>query len=190
MHRFELRSPKGGQGTTTVGAMLATNLARAGHHVHYAAPDSDDIYRILGIAIGDGIHMQHGPGMITITDSADHADHTDRFDIQLVDYGNRTGYAIMSPVIWVVQNCYLALTNLIANEDWDRHRDRLLAVIDHRRALCLEDMLTATGWTDAVTVSLDPVIARAVDAGLLVGRTLPHVRSLDHFTDQLIGAAA
>ena len=192
MHRFELRSPKGGQGTTTVGAMIALNLARTGRHVHYAAPDSDDIYRVLGVAIGDAIRMQHGRGLITVTDSPDHADYTDTFDVQLADYGNRPGYAVMNPVIWVVQNCYLALTNLMAIDypDVNTARDWMVAVIDHRRALSLEDMLRCTGWDDAITVSNDPVIARAVDAGILVGHRLPRVGALDLLTDRLMGSAA
>lgn len=67
----------------------------------------------------------------------------------------------------VVRPCYLALRRASRT---DRRIDGLVVVLDAGRALAARDVAAALGRPVATTVEVDPAVARAVDAGLLLRR--------------------
>jgi hypothetical protein len=71
----------------------------------------------------------------------------------------------------VTRACYLSLRRAVGHE----HRpDAIVLVAEPGRALRVADVESALGAPVVATVSIDPAVARAVDAGLLAAR-LPRV---------------
>ncbi|MGE3836102.1 MAG: hypothetical protein AB7H43_15160 [Acidimicrobiia bacterium] len=75
--------------------------------------------------------------------------------------------------IMVVHACYLALRRAVAMAI---RPDEIVLIADRHRALTQRDIEATLGAAVTVIVPIDPLVARAVDAGLLTAR-LPSVLS-------------
>jgi hypothetical protein len=79
----------------------------------------------------------------------------------------------VGPSLLVVRPCYLALRRVVAlrsEPDAPLRPDGVVLVVEPGRALDATDVARAVGVPVRATVAVDPVVARAVDAGLLTSR--------------------
>lgn len=169
--RTAIRATKGGQGCSTVTAMLALAHARLGRSVRVVSNVRDhDVRRVLGAGdVQD--HTDIGSGIIHF-DDGDDALNIGATDVVLYDAGTFDQAPLNLPSLWVIRNEYLAMMSIADHPlGISTVRDTALFVIDHRRPLTTHDMLAVIGNIPHHTIDLDPVIARGCDAGLLTTRT-------------------
>lgn len=158
---------RGGHGATTVAAALA--VYAAGHvPTQLVAADTDTAAALLGVP------APCGPESVQVTPTLTLAEHADdEAEVVVVDAGTAaqvgTGGPEAGECYAVVRGpCYLGLHTLIA-----RPGLRLTGVVivaEPGRSLAARDVEDVLGVPVVATVHCTPTVARAVDAGLFVGR--------------------
>jgi CO dehydrogenase nickel-insertion accessory protein CooC1 len=148
--RIGFIAAKGGQGVTTVASAFAVT-ASAEQPVTLVA--SDDTRACLGLAEGS---IDGGPNLAL----------TDREQVgydTLVVLDGRAG----DKTLLVTRACYMALRRAVNS---GLEYDGIVVVMEGHRALNVTDIERALGKPVVAVVPADPVVARAVDAGLLAVR--------------------
>lgn len=165
---LEFHGIKGGVGTTTALCGYAVHKMHAGHSVTIVAPPINDVCAVLGVAESSNrvVLSADDVGSIVLVNSA--ADAMAYYtDVYLSD-----GIALhpsLNPVsIAVVRNDYLSLRRLAVAHGYDL----VLAQLDPTSALREADV-SHISHTPMVSINTNPLIARAIDAGLFTSR-LPH----------------
>ena len=181
---IEFRSPKGGQGCSTTVVMVAQTLAELGVNTLVVDADrSEDIYRIFNTTVA--VPCRIGP-KLELTSYEGWAANENRYDFVLWDYGT----SLVTPLsdarqVWVVRNCYLALSHLHVRRAAHHRIDDVIYILESGRALKMADMDAAIRLPVAGVIHADPVTARMVDAGLLISRRLQSVQ-LRNIVDYLV----
>ncbi len=176
-----LSSPKPGSGTTTTAALLALTIRQTtGGHAHIVDLCGDQP-AVLGITIRPGSTTDVA-ARLTLHDLADATTDEQVAAIcrlaqtaedVIVDAGPSTHP--IHPLLpastvrccWVLRPCYLALRKAMALT----HRPNHVIMLDEiGRALTATDIETVTGTPVVATIDIHPLIARAIDAGLLTAR--------------------
>ncbi len=154
-----LYGAKGGQGTSTVAALLALDYARGGCRVTLsdASGDSGDLLALLGRAGGpDAAPIELGreggtPYSVVDCRTSAPAD---------LEPGDSAYLVLRGP-------CYLALRRALA---LPFRPTGVILVTEGERSLGDEDVRDVLGLPVLATIAVDPRIARMVDAGLLESR--------------------
>lgn len=162
---FVFVGAKGGVGTSTVAAMHALQLAHSGQPVHLSATTAagvEDLAAILGMPNPVPGHIiDVAPGLTLGEELATEA-------ANVVDGGTDRFSDHHGAVYVVLRNEFLGLRNL--NAGLPRSTFGLILVTEAGRALSRRDVEEVVRPVVA-EIAVDPVIARAIDAGLLsVGR--------------------
>ena len=152
---------KGGVGTSTVAVFHALELAERTGSVALTATEPatvDDLAAILGIltpAPGESVSVV--PGLI-LGDSAVAADHT------VVDAGTDMFSDHTGAVVVVLRNDYLSLRRALHGP---QTTVGVVLVNETHRALGRRDIEDVLPHPIVAEVRIDPVVARAIDAGLV-----------------------
>ena len=154
---------KGGVGTTTVAALHALALVRAGHPTTLTAADGDHDQLAALLAVeGDrpfdvnaiaGRHAREACGAVVV-----------------IDGGTDPGLdRAVSRRLLVVRACYLALRRVLPLGL--AGTDGIVLVEEPQRSLRQADIEDVLGRPVLATVAVTADVARTIDAGLLVHRT-------------------
>lgn len=165
---------KGGQGTTVTAAAFALTLAQDNRRVllvdHAPNKDMADALGLSNIQIPANAVMPVNPSLdFTSSDFVPNKEYDD----EVVDLGVIGLDAVLPTdgmIILVTTSCYLALKQAIIRS---MVFDRVILITEDGRALQTDDIRKTLGRVDVV-IPRDPVVARAVDAGLFATR--PPVR--------------
>lgn len=157
---------KGGQGVTVTASLVATMLAKAGHDVVIVG--DDETATALGVAVSDD-------GTAKVLDRLTLSPTPLDGRLNILD-GQPGDYTLL-----VTTGCYMALRRAVKD---DVKADGLIFVEQPARALTAHDAERAIGIPVVARVTYSPVIARAVDAGLLTYRGHA-VEELQPLIDQL-----
>ncbi len=159
---------KGGVGTTTVAALHALDLPRRGHSVRLSASSTtgiEDLAALLGIpAPAGGQAVDVVPGLTLGDQLAADADN-------VVDAGTDTVSDHDGSAYLVLRNDYLSLRRAL---NTGAGIAGLVLVVEPDRALSARDVTDVLAQPLVAELRVDPVIARAADAGLL--STTRHAR--------------
>lgn len=144
---------KGGQGTSTVAAMIALDYARGGCSVQLIG--GGDLYAILGRELGGTA----GDGPITLGRPG-HA------PVTVTDGGTTPPPAVRPDETYMVLRgpCYLALRRALAG---GYRPDGVILVREPGRSLGADDVRDVLGLRVVAEIELTPATARLVDAGML-----------------------
>ena len=189
-------SAKGGSGTTVVAAALALSSPAPALLVDLAG----DVPAVIGIAepSGQGVAdwLASGAPPDALTDLAVAVDDTtaviprgagpiDRDDVRWAELASwlaaRPGCTVVDAgtgepppalvetarSLLVTRACYVGLRRAVV---MSTRPDGVVLVVEPGRALRTADVQRAIGTPVVATVSVDPLVARAVDAGLLAAR--------------------
>ncbi len=198
------RSPKGGVGTSVVAAAIALHSARAGTDTLLVdlAGDQPDLLGVASPEFGvadwlsgtdvplDGLaalELQIAPHLHLLARGS--APSVDRLDVLggvcanarrtvVVDAGVATDThwaGGRAEEVVVLRACYLAVRRTGSLPS----TSRLVVIEEPGRALRATDVAAAVGVPVWCRLSLDPAVARSVDAGLLGARLPRSLRGLD-----------
>ena len=158
---------KGGVGTSTVAAMHALQLAHSGQPVHLSATSGagvEDLAAILGMPDpAPGHIIDVAPGLTLGEELATGA-------ANVVDGGTDRFSDHHGAVYVVLRNDYLSLRNVTSA--LPQSTFGLILVTEAGRALSRRDVEEVVRPVVA-EIAVDPVIARAIDAGLLSAGRIP-----------------
>ena len=190
-----LWTPKGGSGTT----VTACALARL-HDPALIVDTSGDVPAVLGLAESDapGVHdwlVSNSPNsrlddlvediddqLAIIRAGSSRGPVDDRAWARLADWASQRSDAVIvdlgtgQPDGWpmaatrnvmVVRPCYLALRRSVRAGITP---DGIIVISEPGRALSADDVARCLGAPILASVAIDPTVARAVDAGLLLSR--------------------
>ncbi len=169
---------KGGVGTSTIAAVYALQLAQSGQTVRLTATHSggvDDLACILGT-------LPPAPGdVIQIVDGLSLADHPEAgADHNVVDGGTDCFSDHSGTAVYViVRNDYVSLRRAL---NAPQTTVGAILVTERGRALRRSDVADVLAFPVVAQLVVDPLIARASDAGLLARArtpriTLPHTEA-------------
>ena len=153
---------KGGVGTSTVAALHALALARAGHPTTLVAASGDhgELAAILG--------MPEGSGPVDANAAAGVA-AGERSRVVVVDGGCDPALErAVSRRLVVVRLCYLALRRALATGM--AGTDGVVVVVEAERSLGVDDVEAVLGRPVVARVAVTAAMARLLDAGLLALR--------------------
>lgn len=159
-----LNGARGGQGTSTVAAALA--LYAAGHaDTHLVARDPAAAAALLGIATPANGESAPVTDRLILVDTA-----TGTPAIRVLDSPVEDSDPLERTVRLTVLRgpCYLALRTIVVEPT--SRPDGIVLVTEAGRSLTSRDVADVTGVPVVATVSVDPGVARTIDAGLLVAR--------------------
>jgi len=171
---INLWSPKHGQGLTTTGLAMAASLEGTVQYI----TEGDNLPDALAIA-----------GLPSGTDAHDHWEVKENLTISIGGFGTPDHVIYDCETNWelrhqgadlnlmVVQADYLALRRLMITGK-AAELDGFIVVLDSSRALNVDDIKNVTGLKHFATVPVDPAVARAVDAGLLMHRRMRQFNDL------------
>lgn len=185
---INLFAAKHGVGTTTTAAMIAASLRTA----LLVAHDIADAAAVLGMPQPDPLEdhsLDHGtinmwPDEVQLrsldTEAVPYSmiNAIDELSIDAVlDWGTTTPFNTKGTNVLVVDNSYLSLRRsvMIPRAEYDD----VVCVFHQGNALQLNDVEHALG-SSAIVLSYDPLIARAVDAGLMLSRTPSSAHAMVH----------
>ena len=153
---------KGGVGTSTVAALHALALARAGHPTTLVAADGDhgELAAIVGMPEGLGpVDANAAAGVVAV----------ERRVTAAVDHHHPGPLArAVSRRLVVVRLCYLALRRALAAGMGGT--DGVVAVVEAERSLGVDDVEAVLGRPVVATIPVTAALARLLDAGLLALR--------------------
>lgn len=161
---------KGGVGCTTVAALFASQLHGkvllvdcSGHSDHPVVLNGKSFDTSDGQII-----LTCGSWNVIGANPVVHA----RYDHVVVDWGLTSPYGFAGgPVYLVTSNTYPALARALRPPV---HRPSAVVLVqDSRLSLRAADVESALSTPVVATVPIDPVIARAIDSGLLLSRKSP-----------------
>jgi hypothetical protein len=170
MRVVEFYARKGGQGVTTTACLYGIKMARSGIRTHLQPViDQGDMEAVLGMpdldnakgwaAVDNALSMglEVPPGVELLVRDDDTEGMILYLDPEVTDR-----YLVTRP-------CFLALRRLM-RKPAANHTRSVLLLSESGRALDDKDVRSVVGLP-VIGFPLDPSVARAVDAGLLVGRT-------------------
>lgn len=182
-------SVKGGAGCTTVAALFAMQLHRAGQQVHLSTAGSreqlDDVaalfalpgitdYRIAGVRPGFTMGTTR-----SLPDVGDHPFLGDLANtIQVIDVGDRhswTAFPADVATVLVLRSDYLSIRRALHAEDTDRLTG-LVVLEDPNWPLGTRDVADVVGRPVLETFAVDARFQRSIDSGLLVNDRAVHDR--------------
>lgn len=154
---------KGGVGTSTIAALYALSLARAGYPTTLAAADGDhgELAALMGVAAAErplavnaiaGVGAPLGRSMVVVDGGTDPAPGR-----------------VLTRRLLVVRACYLAVRSAL--QTGLSGTDGIVLVAESQRSLTRADIEDVLGRPVLATVAVTPDIARTIDAGLLVHHT-------------------
>lgn len=167
---------KGGQGCTTVAVAFAALNASEGKKVMiFSAAPADDLPGVMGFGhtpskrVTDNLYYASTE---TYTEKGIIASSTMHdLDLLVIDGGTSVPDIYgTDKTILVTQQCYLALRRITLNSDRVSGFDGVVVLTDESRAVGLDDLRSIVPLDIVGTVEMNPSVARAVDAGLLVQR--------------------
>ncbi len=168
---------RGGVGTSTIAALYALQLAHSGQTVRLTATHAagvDDLAVILG-------SCQVPPGdVVRIVDGLTLADHpSTSTDHNVVDAGTDCFSDHVGAVYVVLRNDFLSLRHAL---NAPQTTVGAILVTERGRALRRSDVADVLAYPVVAQLVVDPLIARASDAGLLARArtpriTLPHTEA-------------
>lgn len=144
---------KGGQGTSTVAALLALDYARGGCSVDLVG--GGDLYAILGRPNGEGPITLGRPGHAPVT---------------VTDGGTTPPPALaeLDESYLVLRGpCYLALRHALEQCHLGHLPDGVILVREPGRSLGADDVRDVLGLRVVAEIEVTPATARLVDAGML-----------------------
>lgn len=159
-----LNGARGGQGTSTVAAALA--LYAAGHaDTHLVARDPAAAAALLGTTTPANGESARVTDRLTLVDTA-----TGTPAIRILDSPVEDSDPAEPTVRLTVLRgpCYVALRTIVVEPG--SRPDGIVLVTEAGRSLTSRDVADVTGVPVVATVSVDPGVARTIDAGLLVAR--------------------
>ena len=164
------RGAKGGVGTSTVAALHALALARAGSPTTLTATcevQLGDLAAILGIPPVEGPHIDVNTTAALATSPAAPA-------TVVIDAGTEVDPPLAACEHYLVTRpCYLALRRAVQSA---RGAHGIVLVAEPERSLTRADVEDVLGLPVVATLPVQPATARLIDAGLLAaqrGRHLP-----------------
>ncbi|HET7488806.1 MAG TPA: hypothetical protein VFJ85_12830 [Acidimicrobiales bacterium] len=175
---LHLWGAKGGVGTTTVAALYALALARAGHPTRLRTADGDvgDLAAVLGLPDADGpLDVNAATAAPSSLGSV----------VTVVDGGTDAAPATaVTRRLVVVRPCYLALRRAL--RAGLAGTDGAVLVAEPQRSLAAADVEDVLGLAVVATVAVTAEMARLLDAGLLAART-PRLAQLDRDAVRMAG---
>lgn len=161
--------PKGGQGTSTAAAAFALFASRLGLAVTLRAHDPRAMARHLALPPVDGHDRMIVTPSVELTELSA-AIPPSRAVVDDLGRGHHRDSANPGTAtrIMVVRPCCLAIAAAVEALDRQPPPDALLVVSEPDRVLGPSEVADALAAPLAAVVPLDPAVARAVDAGLLV----------------------
>lgn len=178
-------SVKGGAGCTTVAALFAMQLHRAGHDVHlstagsreqlddvaalFALPGIDD-YRMVGVLPGFTIGLSRSNAMTPLPDP----DLAPPNAIQVIDVGTRHSWMAWprgTATLLVLRSDYLSIRRALRAEDTD-HLTGLVVLEDPNWPLGTRDVTDVVGRPVLETFATDARFQRSIDSGLLIDQAI------------------
>lgn len=171
MFTFDLSfySHKGGTGVSTVAAIVSLLASRERREM-LVTDDIGTTAAIMGVSLPNGqTSFKPNDNLTVIQRESVPACFAKSDDILLISDG--LVLASHGERVLVTRPCYLALRQETASKVIPT---KVVVIAEPGRALGAQDVLGTVGGDHAVTIPLDPAIARAVDAGLLASR-LPKV---------------
>lgn len=165
---IRLASVKGGTGVTTTAVALAGVLHKQGHTVTVESHDPFDLGAIAGESTPSGTLELEGTSetRYTVIDSG----------IEPTD----TRQPAVGTEILVIRACYVALSRASRlYENLTERFDGVILLVEDGRALNANDVRGILGLPVVAELPVDPAIARAVDAGLLLRRPPVSAASLE-----------
>ncbi len=183
-------SPKGGQGCSVTAAMMA--IATPGSLLVDMAGDQLGILGLpepVGWDIGERIYVT---GDFQVVNGCENVEPTlSDWDNVIIDHSLweppvHSGWLPdRHRLLMVVRNDYLALRHAV------KHRkppDGVILITEPGRALRADDVAAAIGVPVVYQAEIDPLIARAVDAGLLTSRLPRAAQRLGDLTKGQVSA--
>lgn len=194
-----LYGPKGGQGVTTTAAMLALAMVQhGGKRVTVGTSQShfSDLLGVLGLPppgykdeavdVSEDLIAATGAPVAGLTPPTVWAERDWVWDGRTHPPAGPWALADDQRVraFMVVRPCYLALRRAVT---MTFQPEGIILIEEPRRALSARDVERVVGAPVVATIPFDAAISRAVDAGLLAGRTPSVVRSeLREFVETII----
>lgn len=185
MRKLSLYTAKGGQGCSTVAAMLAL---QAGDAILVDAAPVPDLCAVLGVTAP--IDWAATPGVaVKVVDRVRLVRGRLPFldlwgwdaPVAVWDYGLRDDRPGSGRSLLVTRNDYLSLRRAMAH----RHRpDGVILVEEPGRPLGRDDVEAVIGVPVVATIPIDPAIARTLDAGLITTRQPKSVPDLGYMIHQ------
>lgn len=167
MNKIGFVGAKNGVGTTTTAAMFAMICAQRG--INTALVTDTDGFAVLGLptaAINDGV-----ANLTVYNTEIMKIDPIAYEDCSVVIFDGEYS----DTTVVVTRPCYLALRRAVANDTaQDPRVAGIVFLAEPHRALSSIDCARALGKPILAEIPVDPVIARASDAGLMASR-LPKV---------------
>jgi hypothetical protein len=153
---------KGGQGTSTVAALIALEAQDAGSRVTLVSADGNqgDLRALLGLAASAG--NEHAAEAINFVNSADGP------AVTVIDHGTSTadGRLTDGGAIYLVVRgpCYLGLRRALA---LGVRPDGVILLSESGRSLGRSDLEDVLGVKVVAEVEVSPQMARCLDAGIV-----------------------
>lgn len=160
---------KGGQGTSTVAAMVAL-AASSDRKVYLSGPVRGDLCAILGVPDG-GINRVNENLFVGSVGGA-----VATADLEVHDYGtlapdDSIDWSVDEKVYLALRGpCYLALHRVMVDGQPPKDLAGVVLVAEAGRALTKDDVEAVLGLPVVATVNVTESMARTIDAGLLAMR--------------------
>jgi hypothetical protein len=174
---------KGGQGTTTVAAITALAHARRGPTT-LIVPDfdeADDMCAVYGMG-NPGVGVLEPFEVINDLNVLVTESYRPTFDSEHTAVATGYGHVPGWRNILVTRHCYLALRRTVALH---LPIDGIVTIHEPGRALSDRDVEGAVGAPVIASLPWDPMVARAIDAGLLATRPPASLRPLIKLTEEI-----
>ena len=160
-HTVLLTGAKGGVGTSTVAALHALALARAGFSTTLTGASDTELADLAGIL---GIPTPERPG-IDVNAVAGLTPSPTASAYIVIDGGTATAPDVAPTEHYLVTRpCYLALKRALASQ---RRPDGVVVLLEPERSLTRSDIEDVLGVRVVATMAVQPATARLIDAGLL-----------------------
>jgi hypothetical protein len=158
-------SPKGGSGTTVITAALALAALRHGtEHVQLVdEAEPNDLAEVIGADPPSGVSL--GSRGSAADGTGDDLVVVDVGSGAFIDEHRRALIQSSAQSLVIVRNCVLAIRQLL---HCTNRVDGLIVVEESQRSLRCADVEQITSHRVIARVPVDPTIARAVDAGVLM----------------------
>lgn len=162
---IHLTSSKGGQGVTTTALLLARSFEEQGLTVALVDQRDGDLRAALGAAYTTD-------EFYTVTDNVTWHRYGSVFDADVIIWDNCKPTVNKYESYVVVRNCYLSIRRSMNTKG-----DGVISVMEDGRALTEDDIELVMNKPLVLSVPIDNVISRKIDAGLF--NSLPSKFTID-----------
>lgn len=180
---IDVVSSKDGAGCSTVAALLARKLATIGTTALIDWDPTHEMPYVLGtfpiedepVLVADNLWLARPDTLFNVDTHG-----TQMFAVH--DLGaNVRQHSFDHHLVVVARLCYLQLRRLVDANLSSGLTSTAVVLREAGRALVSEDIAAVLGTNETVVVDLDPAIARAVDAGLLLKSTIDVRLNVDKY---------